>query len=66
MKRTKKSSVLKVTIPLEGDEKRRFAIYLQLRGAKVGPFLRQLILTVMDQRVGRDVENAIINREIPF
>lgn len=51
---------------MEGDEKSRFANFLQLRGAKVGPFLRQLILTVMDENVGGEVERAMIHREIPF
>lgn len=63
-KQAQKNSPIRV--PFEGDERKRFYEYLKVRGAKVGPFLRQLILTVMDENVGKTVEDAMIHRGIPF
>lgn len=56
---------LTAKVPFEGSERERFDSFLQLRGAKTGPFLRQLILTVMDPATGPIIEAAMRGRPAP-
>jgi hypothetical protein len=54
-----------VDVPFETDEGNRFRDFLGLRGAKAGPFVRQLLLTAMDPSAGPIVEAAMRGRAVP-
>jgi hypothetical protein len=53
-----------IRIPLGTDERDSFASFLEVRGAKIGPFLRQMILTVMDPSSGPIIEAAMRGRPL--
>jgi hypothetical protein len=54
-----------VDVPFEQGEKESFRAYMALRGAKAGPLVRQLLLTVMDPAAGPIVEAAMRGRPSP-
>jgi hypothetical protein len=56
---------MKVDIPFENDESERFDSFMAIRGAKKGPFLRQLALTLIDPSAGPIVEAAMRGRAVP-
>ena len=56
---------LKVDIPFVQDEEARFKAFMSMRGAKNGPFFRQLVLTLMDESTGPIIEAAMRGRPIP-
>ena len=57
--------LLKLAIPFETEEGARFREFLAVRGAKAGPFVRQLLLTAMDSAAGPIVEAAMRGRSVP-
>ncbi|OHE63887.1 MAG: hypothetical protein A2001_01615 [Treponema sp. GWC1_61_84] len=52
-------------IPFGADEGARFKDFLAVRGAKAGPFVRQLLLTAMNDATGPIVEAAMRGRAVP-
>lgn len=56
---------LLVGIPFEGDEASSFESFMETRGAKKGPFFRQLVLTLMDPSTGPIIEAAMRGRAAP-
>jgi hypothetical protein len=56
---------LKLTVPLQESESLSFRAYLEKLGAKAGPFVRRMILTVIDPSTGPIVEAAMRGRPVP-